>query len=241
MIGASPRVVSMKASDISDFAALFDSDTMGHDQLGTSGRQIITPWDHKARPSQLWHGDGLFFSLQPSQTHKRRAFRFPPFVDFLEVFGASDFAAALGVEFSFGFGCLGFSAVALPAMRRLAFLRSLVLEKLPKVVFMDLSYSVAIFFSSCRFFIVWVGQESSRIQWRLMETGCFRTCPQVAETIWKVNKLTNSHVSPFKLDPSTQYPLLASCFFSLINSSIAASLPYLDHIYPSFSSFFSNL
>ena len=213
---------------------------MGHDQLGTSARQIITLWDHKARPSQLWHGDG-FFSLQPGQAHKRCAFRFPPFVDFLEVFGASDFAAALGVEFSFGFGCLGFSAVALPAMRRLAFLRSLVLEKLPKVVFMDLSYSVAIFFSSCRFFIFWVGQESSRIQWRLMETGCFRTCPQVAETIWKVNKLTNSHVSPFKLDPATQYPPVASFLFSLINSLIAASLPYLDHIYPSLSSFFSNL
>lgn len=147
-----PRLVSMKASGISDFAALFDS---GIHHGPRSAWHLRTTNHHPMGPQStpipaVARFDGFFFSLQAGQIHKRRAFRFPPFVDFLEVFGASDFAAA-AVEFSFGFGCLGFSAVALPAMRRLAFLRSLVLEKLPKVVFMDLSYSVAIFFSSCRF------------------------------------------------------------------------------------------
>ena len=78
-----PRLVSMKASGITATSRPFltPTSTMGHDQLGTSGRQIINPSDHKARPSQLWHGSTLFFSSGPDSQATRLPF--PSFRGFL--------------------------------------------------------------------------------------------------------------------------------------------------------------
>ena len=68
---------------------------MGHDQLGTSARQIITLWDHKARPSQLWHGDGFFFPPTGPGSQATRL-PFPSFRGFLGSFRCIRLCCGLG-------------------------------------------------------------------------------------------------------------------------------------------------